>query len=331
MAPSAPREVASVFLAIETEDYDASVWTDMLTAALAMPVGVGKELVPGLCKVITHGGIWLDFDDACDFCIHLAAEGEADAAMNLAGALFTPRFARYEETPRGRDEHFYKEGLKKAIPALVAVRAVSLLPKLCDWLCAAIEAKKYVDRKSGQDFSYSWRPAVEEHEGNKTYDFAGEMVGFIRGAFEQAIDGGFITLVLALKVLDHYSYLVFQRLRIHLINRYAELDPALARETMLRREYFDDYQFKHEYAMLAGKRLPVLEPRERERWFSWIDAQPSDEQLGIEESATGGQRAKRTRYWRFERLHWVRATWTGRGRQSIGRCSQNMGSRNLLG
>ena len=44
---------------------------------------------------------------------------------------------------------------------------------------ASVEAKKSVDPKSGSDYSYMWRPAIEEHEQNQDYDFTDVMVGFV--------------------------------------------------------------------------------------------------------------------------------------------------------
>ena len=66
-------------------------------------------------------------------------------------------------------------------------RGRAFIPKLCDWLEAALNAKKNVDRDSGSDTSYIWRPAIEEHGQNRDYDFAGVMVGFVREGIEKAI------------------------------------------------------------------------------------------------------------------------------------------------
>ncbi len=81
---------------------------------------------------------------------------------------------------------------------------------------------------------------------------------------------------------------------------------------MMDRRLFDDYKFKHEYAMLVGRRLDLLLPEERATWFGWIDAGPNLPQL--DETVTGDldindtkvARQERLRYWQFTKLYWVR-------------------------
>jgi hypothetical protein len=71
----------------------------------------------------------------------------------------------------------------------------------------------------------------------------------------------------AVEIVDRYQYLIFKRIRLHLINEFAERNRALARRVLMDRDLFDDYEYKHEYAMLVGRRLSLLIPEERETWF----------------------------------------------------------------
>jgi hypothetical protein len=146
--------------------------------------------------------------------------------------------------------------------------------KLCDWLRVSVDAKKRVDSNSGSDYSYMWRPAIEEHEQNRDYNFAGVMVGFVRQGFEQAIRDGKISLEEAIEIVNRYQYLIFKRIRLHLINEFAERNRTLARQFIMARDLFDDYQYKHEYAMLVGRRLGLLTPEEQDIWFGWVDTGP---------------------------------------------------------
>ncbi len=320
MARHLPSEVAAILNSLETEN--VSVIGDILDAAVAMPAKAAATLVPVISRAAQRGTFWLHFDDASDLSIHLADGGEVTGAMTLAEALFTPKFEEDQEQPsRRRDEYWYKAGLKKVVPALVGREPRKFLLRLCDWLKVSVDAKEHIDPDSGSDYSYLWRPAIEEHEQNGDYYFAGAMVGFVRQGLEQAIRDGQLSLEETLEIMARYSYLVFRRIGIHLVNEFAEQNPELVRQTIMDRDLFDDYQYKHEYAMLVGHRLNLLTTEERDTWFGWLEAGPDmsdfDENIkkGLGRDATDEDRQNRTHYWQFEKLHCVRKHLEGERRK----------------
>jgi hypothetical protein len=310
MAKHSPLLVATIFARIDTDN--ASVVGDLLDAALAMPTDSAALLVPTVSKAAQTGALWIAFNDASDFCAKLAIEGEGTSALALARALFGPPFASDGNLGFRREEYWYKDGLKKVIPPLVAVRAEEFSQDISAWLRTIVQSKKSVDTVTGADFSYSWRPAIEEHEQNRDYDFACEMVGFVRQVLEEATSTNKITLDVALSILEANHYLVFKRIRVHLIRVFAANSAIIARITMMDRSLFDDHNFKHEYAMLVGDRFTLLTSEERATWFSWIDEGP--DLSTFEESfkndkgrdPSEDERARRREYWKFEKLHWVR-------------------------
>lgn len=300
MAPHAPDEVAEIFAKMETDN--ASVIRDILDAALAMPANIAASLVPAVCQATKDKTLGIYFKDASDLCVRLAEGDELDAAMKLAEALFTPTFEKDRDVPGRRDEYWYKEGMKKAVPILARARAKEFLPKLCDWLKASVEAKEHVDQESDSDFSYMWRPAIEEHGQNRDYDLACVMVGFVREGFEQAINGKQLSLEEAIKIVERYRYVVFKRIRLHLIGEFSEQDPELACQTIMNQVLFEAYEYVHEYAMLVGRRLKLLSAQKQEEWFGWIDAGPKGEDYTKEQAE----------YWKFKKLHWVRGHLEGK-------------------
>jgi hypothetical protein len=308
MAKDAPQEVATILAGLETEN--SFIVGDLMDAALVMPAGVAAALVPALCKAAAEGTLWIRFDDASTLCARLASEGHSDAAMALAEVLFTPRFEEGKEKPRRPDVYSYKDGLKKALPALVTVRPVDFCRRLCGWLGSAIAAKGTANAASESDYSYIWRPAIEEHAQNSEHDFASEMVGFTRRALEEAVRNQSLALDAALGIVDEYPYLVFERLRVHLVNVFADRSPDLARQTMMDRGLFDDFEFKHEYAMLMGARFALLDAEQRGRWVKWVEAGPRKE--GVDADLKEEVRQGQIRWWQFERLHWIRDHLEGR-------------------
>ncbi len=310
MTQYVPSDVARIFSALSTDN--ASVNGDMLKATLAMPPDVAATLVPTICRAAETGTLWFHFTDASDVCARLAEGGEVHAAMMLADALFTPRIEEGRSHRDRHEEYSYKKGLKKVAPILIVQKPHEFVVKLCDWLQLAVDATKPVDPDSGLDESYWWRPAIEEHEQNREHDFAGVMAGFVRQWFEDAIGGKRLSLNEALEIAERYPYLVFKRIRVHLIHEFAEQAPELARRVMMDRDLFDNYQYKHEYAMLVGARLGLLTPDERATWFSWVDAGPDmrdlDESVKDSQGRDGTEedRQNRKRYWQFGKLHCVR-------------------------
>jgi len=310
MASKAPQQVADLFAAITTDNL--SIVGDMLDAANRMRPSDAIKLVPAVCCVAEEGKLWIHFKDASDLCLRLIDGQQADAASELAGALFALRSVDGEDGPGRRDAHWYKEGLRKVAPALARVRGGTFLPVMCDWLRASVNAKKHVDTDTGADYSYSWRPAIEEHEQNRDYDLAGVLVGITRAAFEEAIRADAISLDDALGMLQKQVFHVFARMRIHLINEFADQQPALARATMLDRDLFDDFRVKHEYAMLVGRRWGMLEPEEMAIWLGWVDDGPDMSDYGesikrnLGRDATDEDRQGRIRWWQYERFHWIR-------------------------
>jgi hypothetical protein len=211
-----------------------------------------------------------------------------------------------------RADHWYADAATKLIPALIPARPAAFLKVLLDGLQQAAEFKARDAANSEYDASPWWRPAVEEHEQNFDFDFPSRLVGHTRQAFEVAIEKSYLSLSEALAELDLRQRLIFKRLRMHLINRFGDRDPFLARRTIMDREMLDKSGFKHEYAMLCRDRFTLLLPEERTEWLSWIDRGPDLTEFAeryeerFEEKPSEPQSNEYVRDWKLKRLHWVR-------------------------
>ncbi len=306
IAAQAPEEVAAILAEVQTDN--PSVIGDIVKAALGMPVGVATSLVPNICQAAREETLWIHFEDASGLCARLAEGGEINEAMSLADALFSVKFKEGDDVPPRLDEYWYEYGLRKVVPVLSTTSSArEFLPMLCRWLKAAVEAKEKIDVESGSDYSDVWRPAIEEHEQNRDYEFAGVVVGYVREGFDRAIASRSLSLDAALEILGEYDYLVFRRIRLYLIGEFAEQNPGLARMTMLDRDLFEDYGCKHEHARLLGKRFDMLDLDQQTEWFQWIQEIPTERLREVLNALDDSDASQRHRdYWRFERLHWVR-------------------------
>jgi hypothetical protein len=300
MAELAPAEVSKVLLKLDVDN--PSVVGDFLDAALAMPVSFAVTLVPKVRTAANLGTLSIHFNEAAELCKKLAENSEADSAMTLAAEIFQPTRQLRRELSAQNDLFQYERGLKKVLAPLSLARPHEFLGMLTKWLEIAIKSKRHIRRGSDSDYSYLWRPAIEEHPQNRDYDFAGVLVGFAREGFEAGIRHESVTLKDALAILERYSFSVFTRLRLHLINEFAEQEPNLARETVMDRELIFDFDCKHEYGLLVNKRFGLLSPQQREEWLAWVDA---DSQFDADETTTS-ESTLRGKHRRFEKFYWVK-------------------------
>lgn len=307
MAAHVPAQVAAILSTVESEN--PYVLGDVVEAAMTMPAQEAAAVVPVLAKAAQSGALTFHFGDATSLCERLLKDGESSSAMALAEGLFSPVLDDGQETLNQRDQYWYKEGLDRLVPLLAGAEPRAFVPRLCAWLEAAIRAKPHVSAKGEEDYSFIWRQAIEEHEQNTDSDLAGSLVGATREAFEVAVREGGISLDDALASLGSRQYVVFKRLRLHLMTTFAERAPELARGMMLDRHLFDDPHFKHEYARLMGARFGLLSGEEQAEWLRWALEGPDAAEL--EDLEDESDRKARSAYWSFSHLHWVREHLTG--------------------
>lgn len=318
MASFEPELVSRIFSDLQTNNI--TVVRDILNAAVKVPTLYAVNLVPVISRIAKQGLLDIYIKDACDLCKKFINDEKADIAQDLACVLFDPNFVLDGNKPFLRNEHWYKEGFAEVAPALARTRARDFLPILCDWLNHALVINKNVESNTNEDFSYSWRPAIEEHDQNGNYDFTGVMVGTVRTAFEEAIRSKSIALSEALAIIEKQLFLIFSRLRLHLIMEFAEQQPELARTEMLNRDLFEDFRYKHEIAMLMGRRWDMLNADEKKRWLRWVSDGPDmsnyDESIkqNLGRDATDEDRKSRIQWWQYEKLHWIRDHLTGENR-----------------
>lgn len=170
------------------------------------------------------------------------------------------------------DEYWYKEGLASLIPPMVAACPAEFLKHLMQWLDASIFDEHHPNAE--HDWSEMWRPAIEEHSQNNSSGLPTILVGLVRDTCELAIKDHKLSLKQILDQIAQHRYLAYGRLTLHLANTFAEEDHALAAAKMLDQSLFDDYCYKHEYAMLVGSRFTILTPEQQQTWLGWVEHGP---------------------------------------------------------
>lgn len=307
MCNAAPEAVAKTLAEVRSDN--PSVNADLIDAANLLPVDQAVLLVDAISHGAISNAIWVHLKDASTFCERLANEERFETCEVLAAALFRPRTAGDKQPIGEPRDYWYREGLESVAAKLVVGRPLPTIAKLSCWLAEWIE----IDREGklgdhGEDYSYIWRPAVEEHSQNSDYKLSAFVVRVLRDSCETAIRKSKVLFQDVLGILEQQQFVVFKRIRIHLINTFAEFNRELAKSTMLDHDLFSDPKLKHEYSQLVEKRFSLLASDQRSRWLGFLDNFPEH----IHNSEDANER-RRTRidYWRFHRLHWVREFLTG--------------------
>lgn len=326
MAPLAPCEVTEVLVGIKTSNW--IVIRDMIDAFKGMPSAHAVMLVETIGDAVRDFRLWHELDDIAEIAARLSREGFADAAVDLVARAFS--ITRDEvERRRRQDDYGFIEGLGTAIPALVPAKPREMITLLINWLVAAIESKS-ASSAGEDDLSYVWRPAIEDHEQNRDFDFAAKLVGSLRDAIELAIRDHHLTLSGALQLIDQGNLGILKRLRVHLIAEFADSNQNLARSTMMDKALFIDHRVKHEYARLVRLRFTLLPQDEQNKWLSWVDAGPEAYWPDyFDAEADAALRMRQADYWRFRRLYWVRDHLTGERKHFYERMVQEHGQPQL--
>lgn len=131
--------------------------------------------------------------------------------------------------------------------------------------------------KRKDDFSYIWRPAVEEHEQN--YDFGKikeVLVSLLRDALLNMMDQGLAdNLYPILRRYLRARYTIFKRFALFVISMHVERFKEVIRPFLLNKKNLDDHRIRHELFGLLQNNFPRLDADIRESILAWIEAGPS--------------------------------------------------------
>lgn len=331
VADKAPEKVLQIALQVPETD-NIRVHEDLARAAVNMPpsmaaIWVQKEMewLKGQRSVF-----FLLPDELGKLISHLAKGGEVDTALALARLLLElqapdkkpadEEVIRWPANPILRvDPHDYSELLRLRIPDLVEVRPIETLEMLSDQLESAIRIHMRQDEDTSQpptDYSYIWRPAVEEYEQNAMrdrYDTKELLTSTIRDISERLIDRNPSMLPRLLERLEGRGWDIFRRIALHLLRRFPHLEEArpLIAERLDNRERLCNIAEQHEYALLLRDQFHQLKEEHRAKILEAIDTgfEPEGYARGFEafhgRAPTEEDVAAARDHWRLRRLSFI--------------------------
>lgn len=300
MAPLQPQLVARIIRDMNDTD-NVAVLSDLVDALLAMSADAGAELVEKAMRW-AKSPYWLLPEKMGQLIAHWAKGGRTNEALRVARVLLgvfpDKRDAAPGEEghwlprePRARFETWhFEELLKKYYPDLVREVGLAAMELLCDLLEKAVRFSQARRDGGAEDYSYIWRPAIEDHAQNLGHTIKDALVSGVRDAAELVVRSGQATIESVVNALQHRRRPVFRRIALHVARVCRDGGEELAAAMLTDRALFEDMALQHEYVLLLRDRFPSLTPEEQARILGWIEDGPQlDDWKQWRESQTGQQ------------------------------------------
>lgn len=328
-APSAVLEIA--FKIALTEN--PFIHEDLTDAALAMPASMAAtwaksevRWIGSQTQIFPHHARKLG-----SLITYIAKGGEIEAALELARILLAvlpdptvkEEQAKAETSllppePRPRFHLWhYEQILKETFPEFVMTVGLPTLDVLCPCLEAAIRlSRRREDDEGPEDYSYIWRPAIEDDAQNSSHGLKDILVLSVRDTAELLAQSGSAKVTDLVEVLEQprWQWLVFRRIALHLLGQFPHAAPNLVATRLTSHELFDDSRMRHEYARLAEKQFAALTLEQQQLILSWIEKGPNLQRFRNAEEQFAGKppthehTIQYRKIWQRDRLAWFRAS-----------------------
>ncbi|MBC7185948.1 MAG: hypothetical protein H5U38_02830 [Calditrichaeota bacterium] len=304
MAKHKPKLVAEIIQNMGDTDNPA-VLSDLVDALLAMPAEISGQLVEKATRWAESPYPYLLLpENLGQLLAHWAKGNRTQEALRVARVLLAvfpderPMEPGLDELyrppePRARfDTWEYEEILQKSYPELVRAAGLPAVELLCDLLDKAIQLSRCCEEDEGpEDYSYIWRPAIEDHSQNLGHTVADALISALRDAAEAVVGCGHATAETVVDALERRHWNVFRRIALHILRVFPEQAANLATERLTNRTLFDDVHLQHEYTLLLRECFPRLSREDQEKILGWIQDGPDLErarETGGEASEDGG-------------------------------------------
>lgn len=223
------------------------------------------------------------------------------------------RTVKSKEAEGRLEEYDYEELMKSAFPKLLESQPRRVIHILERNLMTALEIETKSNKGGrNEDFSYIWRPAIEEHEQNYEFGKINELlVSTLRDSLmfvAKKDDDQFLRPLLQRYIRSQYT--VFRRLALYTLSenveRYSESIPRV----VMNKKMLEDHRIKHELFGLIKKSFPQISVEVRQFILGWIEKGPEtkwwiDWRTKEEGKRPSDELVKQfANHWRLER-YWI--------------------------
>lgn len=322
--PNIAELIRDIVFSITLSD-NPYVFEDLVDVALALPISVAVELSFLLQSWIGRQRTHFSGGTATSSLINrFASEGQFNAAFRIFQALFTvypdlnfyqlPEEKRLLPKPQSHLRTWeYGEQLAKTVDQLGKRSDVRLIWILCKLLNDAIRySRKEFAGQGPDDYSFVWRPAIEEHAQNRRDSLEDSLVTALRAASEALIRQEPRLFRDILDILGVQQWFVFARIILHLLRVCGSAPLDTIAEYICNETYFQETSVRHEYALLLKTRFRQLD-KERQEAFLRFVAKGPDVNAFVQRmkmwdgSVPNASLIERhVRHWKFEWLNFVK-------------------------
>jgi hypothetical protein len=323
VAAEAPDAVASVLQKIPSSENPAV--TELLFKALAnLPDDHITRLRYKAREWVSAPFADYFANEAAATAIRLLESGGTKSALKLVAQLLevhpdprlgekasrrdTPLRESPEAVPR-ISKWNYDRVLRRLVGSMVDATGLKAIRFFARLLEDAVRLSRWENEESQDDYSYIWRPAIEDHEQNLDSDIKGALVTAVRDASIHYVTRNPDELEATIRLLESRST-VFRRIALYVLASITNgLELASAR--MTDRDLFDNHRVRHEYAALLRARFGELNEAEQSEILSWIEAGPDLDDYRQRRTASGDapptadEVASYADHWRRDRYSFI--------------------------
>ena len=298
---------------------------DVIDVALNLPPKMAVELSP-MANEWARGPLYLLLPDKLvDLALHLLGGGLLDPAFDLVAGLLQPqpdpragREGNHSELlrpePRARFDMWHcQRAISRLEPALTEADGLRAVRLFADLLVLALEHGRGPGEDSYDDMSWIWRPAIEDHRQNIRDNVTDAIVTAVRDASVRWAATGLSESQAVMDELGIRRWTVFRRLCLHVAGTALEVNSQLARDLLMREDFFRQVGLRHEYVVLLREAIGILAAQEAGQVFACIRGGPdlANFRASREENNADDER-KYADMWRRDWLTPLRGLLSGR-------------------
>ncbi len=282
--PEARTAVSGIAQAIP-ETSNVRVHEDLADIALNLPPADSASLAARAEGWLLRPYLLGLPEKLADLVVHLAEGKQELAAIALARSLLrvgpsdraeAERESGFSPGIRGRfDDWHYERVLKTCVPVLADRAGVAAFDLFSELLGEAVKlARSSGETPPPEDYSYIWRPAIEDHPQNEPLGIKGLLVAALRDAGERLAGADSSVVTQLVRKLDAFPWKVFHRIALHLLRLFPDCASNEVAAHLVNRSRFDDVTLRHEYYLLEEAAFASLSSEEQETVLGWIDQDP---------------------------------------------------------
>ncbi len=324
-----PKEVAAAIQGME-DTTNRWVIEDLIHALTEMPAKNAFELLQKTISWALSDRIGYLSEQLVVLAVKFAEEGRKREALALTKAVLepqqNPRLAQLSEDSEERfimssarprfDLSHYEEILKSSVPRLIGATGFAGFHLMCDLLDQALslEPRREKDPRPW-DFSYIWRPAIEDVRQNSLPDLKSSLVSAVRDAAEILCleDSSHVPkIVNILEQRAEKSWIVFRRVALYILKRYPKTASELVTAYLTGVEYINNIHLLHEYSLLLEQEFANLKDSDKQKVLVLILTGPADVDIikSNWKNFTGADVTEEridqfVKSWRRDRLDWI--------------------------